>query len=107
MYLTRGRLIMGIDNNIKYQTKPNYIRRKVGGNDILIPVAENVADFNGFIELNPAAAFIWDALKKPANAKEISASLATEFGIDEATAETDTEEFLSSLIEHKMIVEVR
>ena len=52
-----------IDNNIKYQTKPNYIRRKVAGNDILIPVAENVADFNGFIELNSAAAFIWDFLK--------------------------------------------
>ena len=76
---------MGIDNNIKYQTKPNYIRRKVGGNDILIPIAENVADFNGFIELNPAAAFIWDTLKTPASAKEISVSLATEFGIDEAT----------------------
>ena len=97
---------MKIDNDIKYQTKPNYIRRKVAGNDILIPVAENVADFNGFIELNPAAAFIWDALKESANAKEISESLAAEFDIDESTARNDTEDFMLLLIEHKMITEV-
>ena len=100
-------LIMKIDNNTKYQTKPNFIHRKVGGNDILIPIAENVADFNGFIELNPTAAFIWDFLKNPVNANEIRAALAAEFCIDEVTAEADTEEFLLLLIEHKMIIEVR
>lgn len=98
---------MLIDNNIKYQTKPNFIHRKVGGNDILIPIAENVADFNGFIELNPAAAFIWDSLKTPANANEVIDALAAEFGIDKITAQTDTQEFLALLIEHKMITEVR
>jgi hypothetical protein len=98
---------MGIDNNIRYQAKPNFVHRKVGGNDVLIPIAENVACFNGFIELNPAAAFIWDSLKEPVNADEITTSHAVEFGIDEATAQTDTNEFLSELIEHKMITEVR
>ncbi len=98
---------MLIDNNIKYQTKPNFIHRKVGGNDILIPIAENVADFNGFIELNPAAAFIWDSLKTPANANEVIDALAAEFSIDKITAQTDTQEFLALLIEHKMITEVR
>ncbi|MBR4287731.1 MAG: PqqD family protein [Clostridia bacterium] len=97
---------MKIDDNIKYQTKPNYIRRKVGGNDILIPVAENVADFNGFIELNPAAAFIWDSLKSPADIHEISIALAEKFDIDEATAKMDTKEFISLLSEHRMLVEV-
>ena len=100
-------LIMKIDNNTKYQTKPNFIHRKVGGNDILIPIAENVADFNGFIELNPTAAFIWDSLTAPVSADEIRAALAAEFCIDEVTAEADTEEFLLLLIEHKMIIEVR
>ena len=93
-------------DSIKYQTKPNYIRRKVGGNDILIPVAENVADFNGFIELNPAAAFIWDSLKAPSTIHEISVALAEKFDIDEATAQADTEEFFELLKEHKMLLEV-
>lgn len=92
--------------DIKYQTKQNYIHRKVGGKDILIPVAENVADFNGFIELNKAAAFIWDTLTVPHTASEVVAALSSEFGIDESTAMQDTEEFMSSLIGHKMLVEV-
>lgn len=97
---------MDFFENTKYQTKPNYIRRKVGGNDILIPVAENVADFNGFIELNPAAAFIWDLLKSPMDIHGISVALAEKFDIDEATAKADSEEFLALLKEHKMLLEV-
>lgn len=106
MYFGEVLFAVAIDNNIRYQTKPNYIHRKVAGNNILIPVAENVADFNGFIELNPAASFIWDYLKTPAKADEIINSLAVEFDIDKSTAEADTIEFMSSLLEHKMIVEV-
>ncbi len=97
---------MSFDCNIKYQAKPNFIHRKVAGNDILIPIAENVAKFNGFIELNPAAAFIWDSFAVPASANEIITALAAEFDIDKATAEADTKEFVSSLIEHSMITEV-
>ena len=98
---------MTVDNNIRYQTKPNYIHRKVGGKDILIPVAENVADFNGFIEINKAAAFIWDMLETPHTATEVFTALSAEFGIDKSTASQDTEEFMAALIEHKMLVKVR
>lgn len=98
---------MAVDNNIRYQSKSNYIHRRVGGKDILIPVAENVADFNGFIELNPTAAYIWDMMQTPQTVKDVSVSLASEFGTDEATAAEDTEEFMSLLLEHKMLIEVR
>lgn len=97
---------MSVDKNIRYQAKPNYIRRKVGGNDILIPVAENVADFNGFIELNSTSAFIWDKLSAPHTMLEIAHALADEFGADKATAEGDTEELFSLMLEHNMLIEV-
>lgn len=97
---------MTVEKNIRYQAKSNYIHRKVGGNDILIPIAENVADFNGFIELNPTAAFIWDMLLIPHTVAEVSAALSAETGIDEAIACSDTEEFFAMLLEHKMLIEV-
>ena len=97
---------MTFDNGIRYQAKSNYIHRKVGGKDILIPVAENVADFNGFIELNPTAAFIWDVFGNPASSDEVSQAVSEKFGIDVSTAREDAEEFMASLIEHKMLVEV-
>ncbi len=97
---------MSIDNNIRYQAKPNYIRRKVGGNDILIPVAENVADFNGFIELNPTAAFIWDKLATPQTVGEVVEALAAECGEDKSTVESDTYELFSLMVERNMLIEV-
>lgn len=40
----------------KYKIREGYIHRKAAGNDVLISVGENVANFNGYITLNPAAA---------------------------------------------------
>lgn len=97
---------MSVDKNIRYQAKPNYIHRKVGGNDILIPVAENVADFNGFIELNPTAAFIWDKLATPHSIDEVAHAVTAEFGADKITAASDTEELFEVMLERKMLVEV-
>lgn len=45
-----------------YRTKKDYIRRNIANCEVIIPIGGNVADFNGFIELNSAAAYIWDRL---------------------------------------------
>ncbi len=97
---------MSFDNNVRYQAKPNYIHRKVGGNDILIPVAENVADFNGFIELNTTAAFIWDKLATPQTVGEVVDALAEECGEDKAAVESDTHELFALMLERNMLIEV-
>ena len=97
---------VSVDNNIRYQAKPNYIHRKVGGNDILIPVAENVADFNGFIELNSTSAFIWDKLATPHTINEVADAVADEFGADKIIAFGDTKELFDLMLEHNMLVEV-
>ena len=53
---------------IRYQTVEGFVHRQVAGNDVLISVGANVANFNGYITLNPTASFLWDALTQPRTA---------------------------------------
>ena len=91
----------------KYQAKTeSYIHRSVAGNDVLISVGANVARFNGYIELNPAGAVIWDTLKNPSTIEEIAEILVSNFGIPMNEAAEDTAEFIRELLDHEMVTKV-
>lgn len=87
----------------RYQTRACYVHRKVADNDVLISVGENVANFNGFISLNPTASFLWDALSEPRTADELVRALREEFDVSEQTARADVEEFLRLLTGNSMV----
>jgi len=44
-------------DNTYYQAKKGFVHRSIAGNDVLISVGANVANFNGYIMLNPTAFF--------------------------------------------------
>jgi len=83
----------------------SYIHRKVAGSDVLVSVGANVARFNGYIELNPAGALIWEALKEPKTLQQLADALCAEFGIDGETARVDAGDFLQELLENDMAAE--
>ena len=87
----------------KYKTREGYIHRKVAGNDVLISVGENVANFNGYITLNPAASFLWDALAEPRTVSMLTQLLTEEFEVSEETARQDAEQFIAMLLQHNMV----
>lgn len=88
----------------RYQSSPDYIRRQIAGADILISVGANIADFNGYIQLNPTGAFIWDNLSSPVTAAELTARICEEYETDPETAAADVRDFLQKLISHGMAV---
>lgn len=92
------------DAEKKYCTSPNYIHRKIGGSDVLISVGANIANFNGYIEVNESAAVLWEKLKTPCSAHELAKLLEEEYGIPHETAVEDVREFIDLLLEHDMVV---
>lgn len=90
----------------KFQASPNFIHRKITGLDVLISVGENIAKFNGYIQLNAAAAFLWDTLQRPNTPEELTQLLAQHFGISRETACVDVAEFLGELAVHNMVKEL-
>ena len=90
----------------RYQVADGYVHRKIADVDILICVRERIADFNGYMTLNPVASFLWDAMKQPKSAKELTLALTEKFEVTEAQAAHDVENFLLHLLEKSMIEEV-
>lgn len=83
--------------------KEGFILRQIAGEDIVVPIGNNIADFNGVIRLNESAAFLWKTLQEEISKEELINSLIKEYKIDENLATNDVEGFLDILKEHKAI----
>ena len=88
----------------RYQASQNFIHRKITGLDVLISVGENIANFDGYIQLNESAAALWKFLSAPRTEEEMAAMLAEQYGISPEEASADASEFLELLKTHQMVV---
>lgn len=86
-----------------FQAKKNYIHRSVSGMDVLISVGENIANFNGYIELNGSAFTLWKALEEPSTAEHLESVLEEKYGVSHRQASEDVLEFLRELKDHDMV----
>ena len=89
---------------IRYRVAEGFVHRQVAGNDVLISVGANVANFNGYITLNPTASFLWGALTQPRTADELTNLLTEEFDVSGETAKKDVVSFLDMLRRNGMVV---
>ena len=95
--------ICTVSKDSKYIASENYILRKVAGTYALISVGANIANFNGYVQLNETAAFLWKELETPKTVGELTAALLAEFDVSEEEAEKDVTEFLEQLIRENMV----
>ena len=90
----------------RYQVADGFVHRQIADIHILISLRERIADFNGYMSLNPTAAFLWEAMAQPKSAEELTLALTEEFEVTLAQASKDVEDFLSHLLERSLIKEV-
>lgn len=88
----------------KFQMKSSYLQRKIVDSDVLISVGENIADFNGYIELNTSAAFLCNELKASRTVEELAAAFQDKFQISYEQAMEDVQEFLAELRQKDMVI---
>ena len=94
----------GCKSSKKFQSKSDYVHRRIVDNDVLISVGENIANFNGYIELNSSAAFLWDEMKEPRTSGELEKSLEEHFHLPHETAAEDVQDFLKELQDNDMVL---
>ena len=87
-----------------FQLKEGYIQRKVADAEVLISIGRNVANFNGYIELNASAALLLNLLKAPQTCETLEQALEEHFSISHSQAEEDVWDFLKNLQAHDMVV---
>lgn len=94
----------GYSFNKRFQVKNNYIHRKIADSDVLISIGENIANFNGYIQLNTSAAFLWDEMKEPKTCMELEQALENQFNLPHEQAVEDALDFLKELQTNDMVV---
>lgn len=77
----------------------NFLLRRVGEANILVPLRQKVVNLQGVITLNETGAFIWELLKEERTPDELAEALVEEFDVEFDQAKKDVEEFLKQLKE--------
>lgn len=88
----------------KYQASENYIHRKIADSDVLISVGSNIANFNGYIQLNSSAVTLWEQLAQPSTLEQLEKVLEDKYGISHEQAVEDVIDFLNELKDHDMVI---
>ncbi len=82
-----------------------FIMRTVADESILIPIGDAALSVKGLIVLSESGALLCEKLKNGAERDELVSTLLDEYDVSPDEAARDTDEFLSSLRDHGMIVE--
>lgn len=93
----------GYDFKKKYQASENYIHRKIADSDVLISVGSNIANFNGYIQINDSAVCLWEQLAEPSTMEQLEKVLEEKYGIPHEQAVEDVSDFLKELKDHNMV----
>ena len=80
-----------------YQEKNHFVCRQTGEELLLIPLKDNVADFNQYLTLNEAGAFIWEKLDEGDDEASLVAKICAEFEANEEEVLDDLRAFLEKL----------
>ncbi len=77
--------------------KEGFILRKIADTDMVIPIGDNIAYFNGIISLNETAAFLWKKLSEGSEPSALSEELMEAYHISSEMATEDTFQFITQL----------
>ena len=85
--------------------KPEFEIVKVADDYTLIPLGEQMEQFNGTVVLNEVSAFLLNLMKNDVSKEELVRALTAEYEVDDETAQADIEEALAKMTEIGIIYE--
>ncbi|MBQ4515505.1 MAG: PqqD family protein [Clostridia bacterium] len=83
--------------------KDGFLLKEIAGSWVVVPVGEQVVDFQMMITLNETGAFLWEKLKTETTKEELLDALLSEYDVEKSVAETDVDEFLKILSEKELL----
>ena len=81
----------------KVKAKSGFILKNVVNEYILMPVGDNIENFNGVVLLNDVSAYVWEKLQEPVSFEELVNAVIEEFDVEPDTARNDLDELLIKL----------
>jgi len=77
--------------------KENFLLRQVASSWVVMPIGQDMLDFNGIITLNETGAFLWQKLQEGVSIEELATALTGEYRVSLEEARSDVKEFCDKL----------
>lgn len=77
--------------------KEGYVLRQVAGLWVVLPLAEEIVNFNGMIKLNDCGALLWKELERGCELEGLVDAVLAEYSVTREQARADAVEFLEKL----------
>lgn len=78
--------------------KNNFLLRQVAETWVVMPIGQEMLDFNGMLTLNETGAFLWRKLEEGADLDGLVAALTAEYDVSPDAARADAQAFVEKLI---------
>ncbi len=85
--------------------KDGFMLREIAGSWMVVPIGERVVEFNGLMVLSESGAVLWNKLVKGDDIEGLAMTLSEEYDIDQTTARTDVESFVSMVAKRGLFEE--
>lgn len=83
--------------------KKQFVIREIAGEYVMIPTGLTAQEFNGMININPPARFIWENIEACHSREELFQKVLSEFNVEEGIAKAHLESFLFELLKEGFI----
>ena len=80
--------------------KKGFIIRKVGDENIVVPVGEASKNFHGMVKLNESGAFLWKFFTENHTEEEAVDALLSEYDVEKDVAARDVKGFVEVLMKN-------
>ena len=78
--------------------KENFLLRQVADTWVVMPIGQEMLDFNGMLTLNETGAFLWKKLQEGADLEGLVTALTAEYDVPAEIARADAQEFCEKLL---------
>jgi hypothetical protein len=92
-----------VDMDTVLMPNGDYVFRNIGDETILVPVRAGVSELDSLFTFNEVGAVVWRAVEARSSVQDIVTAVLSEFEIEQAAAEGDVVEFLTSLLDRDLI----
>ncbi len=83
--------------------KDGFLLKEIAKSWVVVPVGENLVDFQMMMTLNETGVFLWNLLKEEKTQEELTDALLAEYDVDRETAAADVAEFVQKLKEKDVL----
>jgi len=89
--------VVDVFADARFMRSPSVVARVIAGETLIVPIRGKVGDLASIYSFNGTGTLIWKLLATPKSMKQLAASVAQEYEVDQLQAEDDVASFVNEM----------